>query len=68
MFEELTWLFEDEITNLFHRYSEDKLREVINWVDDQQPSIKAKVKPILESELNRRAAEYYESKNHGEWI
>ena len=68
MCEELTWLSGNDIKNLFRRYSDEKLREVVNWIDAQSHDIKEKVKPILESELNRRAAEYYESKNHGEWI
>ena len=68
MFEELMWITEESLGMLFRRYSEDKIREVLNWLDEQQQNVKAKVKPVLERELNRRAAEYYESKNHGDWI
>lgn len=53
---------------LFKNYSEDELRDVINWLDDQPQDVKAKVKPILERELNKRAAQAYESMNNGEWI
>lgn len=66
--EELTWLSEQAIESLFRRYDEDKLRETINWLDEQPQSIKAKVTPILERELNRRAIQAYESRNNGEWI
>ena len=68
MNEELTWLSEQAIESLFRRYDEDKLRETINWLDEQPHSIKAKVTPILERELNRRAIQAYESRNNGEWI
>jgi hypothetical protein len=66
--EELTWLSEQAIESLFRKYDEGKLRETINWLDEQSHSIKAKVKPILERELNRRAIQAYESRNNGEWI
>lgn len=68
MFEELTWMEDTGIKLLFYRFSEDQLREVINWLDWQDAKIKAKVKPILERELNRRAIKAYEELNNGEWI
>ena len=68
MNEELTWLNDQAIESLFRRYDEDKLRDTINWLDEQPQSIKAKIKPILEMELNRRAVQAYESRNGGEWI
>ena len=68
MCEELYWMQPNGIQLLFSRYSEDRLRDVCDWIDYQSHDVKAKVKPILENELNRRAAEYYESINKGEWI
>lgn len=68
MFEELSWMQPKGIRLLFTRYSEDRLRDVCDWIDDQPQEIRLKVYPILVNELNRRAAEYYESKNHGEWL
>ena len=53
---------------LFRKYDEDRLREIIWWLDRQKPEIVARVKPVLDRELNRRASEYYESRNKGEWI
>ena len=68
MNEELTWLSDKAIASLFRKYDEDKLRDTINWLDEQNVQIKAKIKPILEMELNRRAIQEYESRNGGEWI
>ena len=66
--EELTWLPEQSIASLFRKYDEDKLRETMNGLDDQNALIKAKISPILEREINRRAILAYESRNGGEWI
>lgn len=54
--------------SLFRKYDEDQLRCVIRWIDTQEPDIVARVKPVLDMEINRRAAEAYESMNGGEWI
>lgn len=53
---------------LFRKYDEDRLREIIWWLDEQTPEVVARVKPALDRELNRRAAVAYESMNNGEWI
>lgn len=68
MNEELTWLSDKSIADLFMKYDEDKLREVINWIDEQPKDIQEKIKPIMDRELTRRASLAYEEKNRGEWI
>ena len=65
---ELGWLNEQGIGNLFRRFTEDKLREVIKWLDVQEKDVYQKIHPILKRELDRRAAEAYEAMNGGEWI
>lgn len=68
MNEELTWLSKNEIASMLKKHDEDKLRDIINWLDEQPYKIKEKVKPIIDMELNRRAIQAYESMNGGEWI
>ena len=68
MNEELTWLSKNEIASMVKKHDEDKLRDIINWLDEQPYNIKEKVKPIIDMELNRRAIQAYESMNGGEWI
>ena len=68
MNEELTWLDSRSMETLFRKYDEDRLREIIWWLDEQTPEVVARVKPALDRELNRRAAVAYESMNNGEWI
>lgn len=68
MNEEFNWLTASDLGNLFRKYSEDRLREVVEWLNGATPEQCAKVKPILDKELNRRAAEAYEQMNGGEWI
>ena len=68
MNEEFNWLTASDLGNLFRKYSEDRLREVVEWLNGATLEQYAKVKPILDKEMNRRAAEAYERMNGGEWI
>jgi hypothetical protein len=68
MNEEFAWLTAKDIGYVLRRSSEDRLREVVKWLIDSPYEQKAKVQPLLEKELNRRASEAYEKINGGEWI
>lgn len=71
MNEEFRWLGVEGIGELLRKYSEERLRGVVRWLDEDgtaDAKVKAKVRLALDAELNRRAAEYYEEKNRGEWI
>lgn len=69
MNEEFAWLGEKALEDLFQKYSEDQLRAVIQWLDNDPPMhIRIKVKTVLDRELNRRATIAYEQQAGGEWI
>ncbi|MBO6031751.1 MAG: hypothetical protein J6Q22_09780 [Prevotella sp.] len=59
----------DEGPKWMRTASEDKLREFVRILDaNENHPMHSMLKSEFDKECNRRAVEYYEARNGGEWI